>query len=571
LGHADHHCLLEVLLIASIVLIAGRSRETSRRIAFFASGCLMGLAIWTASQAAIFWLGFFVVILIAAIRVDPQRKRSSLSRAHMWATGSFLVVGLGYLLDSFDDLKTATLDRISAVHFGLLFIAAILTRAIYSASGQPRERRERPIAARWAFIGIALVCLILFFKRATYFEHMQGEVLERWHTHIAELQPMIASVPQGAGLFDATAFSLQPLHDRLGYTMYLLPLALPYFLLSRRTPGVIRAILGILAPLIAGLSVEQLRWMDHYNTFVLPVIVVGLWEVLGRVSGRLVKPVEKQLEARSASEGDPRLERDGSPANVNHPLEKWRFAISFVILAAATVPFSTYERLALVRRANSLLEGRDAALGSGPRPSLLTEQWHTADVSLRALGPREDQLRTDFVARAISLREIESPSPESRRAVLCDEGEGPALLHETGLPVVAAPYHRAIDGIVEMMQFFAERDPVLARGRLDRLGARYVVVPYRINEQLMNYEQIAFGERRSFDPPREWLDENGRLRRELQYRPELTGTMAYRLSHRPHDHGSAGVEMLYSIRDDPARPDDVHGLLFVVNDITGTP
>lgn len=83
----------------------------------------------------------------------------------------------------------------------------------------------------------------------------------------------------------------------------------------------------------------------------------------------------------------------------------------------------------------------------------------------------------------------------------------------------------------------------------------------------MNFEQIAFGELRSYDPPDETLDAHGRLQRKLHYKPEVAETMAYRLAIRPRDHGIPGVELLYGICDDPSRPDEMHGLLFVVNEM----
>ena len=158
-----------------------------------------------------------------------------------------------------------------------------------------------------------------------------------------------------------------------------------------------------------------------------------------------------------------------------------------------------------------------------------------------------------------------------RQAILCEDGEGPALLYWTGLPVVATPYHRALDGLLEMARFFAERDPAAARERLDRLGVRYVVMPPRAHEQLMQFEQLVYGELRSFNPPTPSQDEFGRAVMHLNYRvPELVQTMAYRLVMDPTGDVIPGVQRIAEIdegaRDSAGNPRRT-GLLYVVLDM----
>ncbi|MBK8267192.1 MAG: hypothetical protein IPK83_02335 [Planctomycetes bacterium] len=359
---------------------------------------------------------------------------------------------------------------------------------------------------------------------------MNDEHLSRWHSLVAELQPLVASASSSGANPNEGNFSLAPLHVHLGYSPYLVLIAALLFALAVRIPSTLRWLLGIVAAMIAALSILQLRWIDHYATFVLPVIAVGLFESIGRAA-----------KASARIKLSPRAQA----------------AIVFIILGASSIPYMTWPRLALLARAN-------AAATADPK---LTKPETQA--LLRALGPRQDQIRTDFVARAINLQESKSLFPAVRHNILCEEGEGPTLLYETGLPVVAAPYHRAIGGIVAMMEFFAERDPVKARTMLDQLQVRYIVVPDHVNEQLMNFEQIAFGELRSYDPPEVTLDANGRLQRKLHYKPEVAETMAYRLAIRPRNPGIPGVELLYGICDDPSRPDEMHGLLFVVDDLPG--
>ncbi len=550
LGHVDHHALLELLVLLSMIGLAPRlcitGRSTSPREARtctgeslpravaglmpLAAGACMGLAIWTAAQAAIFWSAICAVLLIHAARESVDGRAATFTVARRWIGGSAMVVAAAHWIENGFSLSYMALDRVSIVHV-LLMLGAIIALGIIH---QHAKRRSQPSSAqagrRAAWYGGLAACIALIVFGATRASSaLSGEELARWHAHVAELQPLFTTLPGDSALNGWPVLSLEPLHRRLGYFPYLLPIALPFFLIARSVPGTIRAALALTAIFIAAASIFQLRWIDHYPTFVLPVVVIGLYEALQRIASRA----------------------DGLPRN--------RAAVPFVaaliILSSATIPFSTYARAALVHRANA---------ASNADPISLNPE---TGAMLRALGPREDQIRTDFVARAIRVHEQSEPSPASRRNILCEEGEGPALLYETGLPVVAAPYHRAIDGITAMMRFFASRDPAEARAELDRLGVRYIVVPYHANEQLMNFERIAYGELRSFDEPREWIDDAGRPRRELRYRPDVTQTMAYQLAIRPLDHGIPGVELLYGIRDDPRRPDAMNGLLFIVHDI----
>lgn len=178
-------------------------------------------------------------------------------------------------------------------------------------------------------------------------------------------------------------------------------------------------------------------------------------------------------------------------------------------------------------------------------------------------------VRAAHVGERIGAYESAHPTTNPRRrAILSDEGSGPMLHYRTRLPVVAVPYHRAIDGIVAAATFYAERDPVEARRMLDALGVRYVVVPFRPHEQLINFERVAFGALRSYDPPEQGLDEQGNVRERLKYRREITETAIYRLTL----HGGGGIpglELIESAKEGAATPDGKSGLLYVVKDLTG--
>ena len=550
LGHVDHHALLELLVLMSMIGLIARvpiakraaSSSSARSAADepqpgaaselmpLAAGVCMGLAIWTAAQAAMFWCVISFVLIIDAARGPAGDRVFSFTVARRWIGGSAMVVAAAHWIENGFSLTYVALDRVSIVHV-LLMLGAIVALGVVHQHAIRRSQRSSATPGRRAawYGGLAACIALIAFSATRAASALSGEELSRWHAHVAELQPLFTTLTGGSSQGGESAISLEPMHRRLGYTPYLLPVALPFFLIARRVPGTIRAVLALTAVFVAVASIFQLRWIDHYPTFVFPVIVIGMYEVLQRIAERSI--------------GSPRY---GAAVPIG---------AAIIILSSATIPFSTYARAALVHRAN-------AASKADP-----TSSNRDAGALLRALGPREDQIRTDFVARAIRIHERVTPSPASRRNILCDEGEGPALLYETGLPVVAAPYHRAIDGITAMMRFFASRNPAEARNMLDRLGVRYIVVPYHVNEQLMNFERISFGELRSFDEPREWIDDAGRLRRELRYRPEVAQTTAYQVAIRPLDHGIPGVELLYGIRDDPRRPEAVNGLLFIVHDI----
>jgi hypothetical protein len=176
--------------------------------------------------------------------------------------------------------------------------------------------------------------------------------------------------------------------------------------------------------------------------------------------------------------------------------------------------------------------------------------------------PNPADLRTATVAQRILEYESRHPASGTQRAILCAEGDGPMLLYRTRLPIVAGPYHRTIDGIVGAARFYAERDEAAALRQLERLDVRYVVVPLRPHEQLMNFEWLAFDELRSFDPPTYSIDTYGALHEELHYRPGITQTMAYRLAMEP-DRPPAQLRCIAKSREGAATPDGYSGLLYI--------
>ena len=520
LGHPDHHALLELLFVVAIGAWMPRPRDSGEpgppgRAAMIVSGLAMGLAIWVASQALLVWAAILVGANYACHRSAPSERSKSLSARFTWNVAVAAVVLTAWLIENWPDLGAMAIDKVGTVHLALVFIAFLIptdsgTNRLDKPIGNdpPESVSDQPAPREQAHVTRLIALLVsvaaLTIWVAVHF-HSAVEYVSR-----PEFYRWSEQIMELQPLFTHVAggqWSLQLMYDRLGYLPFAMPALLPWFLLSKRVPAALKCTLGLLAPLMTILAIAQLRWMDHYNVAVVPVAVIGLWEGLGRLWSRI---------------------REGSPVI--------RFALCGVVLCVLTYPAD--------RR---ILDRRSAGV-------------------LAAQAPLK---RTDFVAQSITKYEQRSgPSPEDRRAILCEDGEGPMLLYYTGLPVVAAPYHRAIDGIVEAASFYAEQDPAAARQQLDRLDVRYVVMPYRPHEQLMNFEKIVFGKLRSFDPPDETINRFGRIAQELHFIEEqIAKTMAYRLAIQPEIPCIPGVELIGRIQDDVRRPEAMNGLLYVVHDL----
>lgn len=295
-------------------------------------------------------------------------------------------------------------------------------------------------------------------------------------------------------------WSLNPAVRRLGYAPIVLLPLIYPFVRCRSIPCGAKLTLALSAIVVTGLAVVQRRWLDHVNVALAPVLAVGAWEV-----------------ARWALT---RIAVGGAAAQC---------AVTTLILAAACAPSAR---------------------------TVLTRETALPDIQ---------ELRAAYAARRINAYQAAGKLPPlGPRAILASDGDGPSLLYRTGLPVVATPYHRAIDGLLEGARFFSERDPAAARAQLDRLGVRYIVVPFRTHEQLMHDEWIVYGELRSFDPPREYFDETGDARAELRYRPAAFETMAYRLAIAAGK-GIPGVEQIAVSREGAETENGFSGLVYVVH------
>lgn len=524
LGHPDHHALLELLFVIAIGAWAPGVRDDAAdapptRRAGRISGLAIGFAIWMSSLSLLVWAAILIGLHSAHRSCHEAARPAIREAAASWRRTVAGVVIIGFLVENWPDLGTVSLDKISTVHLALAVIAFLVPTGRPSSKAErigERETEPHPEVVETApeqqrrttqtvvfllAVAIFTVWMAVAFEKAV--EPVARPEVARWHEHNAELQPLFAHVDE--------QWSLKPLHDRLGYLPYALPALLPLFLISKRVPLAIKCMLGLLAPILAVLTLFQVRWMDHYNLAVAPVAVIGLWEGLHR----------------------------------------------FIV-------WSPRPRPVLCFAASGLL------LGLLTWPAAATILGRTTKGQLAGQAPLA---RTDFVGQQISrFEEQHGPPTSARQAILCEEGEGPMLLYDTGRPVVAAPYHRAIDGIVEAARFYAETDPHEARAQLDRLGIRYVVMPYRAHEQLMMFEHIAFGALRSFDRPEEAINELGRIMLTLTYRQEkVMQTMAYRLVMKSNAEVIPGVAKIAEIDEGAVGSDGQPmrtGLLYVVHELS---
>ena len=488
-GRPDHHCLLDLLFLLSLSGLAPGPRWSfpSNR-AILVSGGAIGLAIWVSVQAMLIWVAILVGLL-AASWVGPAESTAAWSRIRRtWAISAAAVVAIGHIVENAPHFNAAALDKISLAHVMFATLPALMP-----LPGKPflttRASPARPSVL--ALLPFAIACVgcaaWLYAIRGELLQHMSDPRTFQWHMMLAEFHPLYVHA--------GGQWSLGKLHASLGYLPYVLPLLLIPFTRDTSLPRPFRITCGLFAPVITMLAVIQLRWLDHFNLFVVPVVAIGLYRI-GQAS---IHPPRRGLMA------------------------------ACVALGALTLP------------AIKTIVSRTPA-GQQASRQLLD--------------------RTAHVARVIRDYDRRTPPP-GPGTIMTDEADGPPLLYETRRPIIAAPYHRDLPGILESAAFFSERDPAEARRRLDRLGVRYIVVPYRVHEQLYNFETLCFGSTPSFDPPTDMI-EGGRLKRTPHYRPGFEQTMAYRLAMMQGE-PIPGVQLLARAFEPGApTPDHMLGLVYVV-------
>jgi len=289
LGHPDHHALLELLFVIALGGVLPRRRKNGHpgdptRTSAILSGLATGLAIWVASQALLVWFAILAGFSLACLYGPPISRRRWASARLVWNLSVAAIVVGGYLFENWPDLNAVAIDKISLFHVfltGIAFLAPGHTPASQpdrpsevaaSAPREPSRAQSRTTLNVALLAAVAAFLVWLRFQDHAVFEYVSRPEFARWSARIEELQPLYVRTEH--------AWSLQQLHRELGYAIYALPLAWMFFVRSPRIPRAMRMAAGLLAPVIAILTLRYLRWMDHYSVAVVPVIVIGLWQAL---------------------------------------------------------------------------------------------------------------------------------------------------------------------------------------------------------------------------------------------------------------------------------------------------
>jgi len=309
-------------------------------------------------------------------------------------------------------------------------------------------------------------------------------------------------------------WSLRPMIESLGFLPCALPVLLGIYLLSPRTSNAGSGVFGLLAPALTGAALFQLRWLDHVNLALIPVTAASL-----------------TLVARGVIPGSHRHGR----------LLRGAASVAALILLIA------------------------------PSAAALLKRTRASEFAAMSV-----QHRAAAAADTILRHRIEHPAaPDTHSTILCEEGDGPALLYWTGLPVVAAPYHRALDGIADAAAFFATRDAAEASRIITSRRVGFIVLPARIGEQLVTFERIAFGTPRSV-VAHQRLGRHGEIRETLEFLPGFDQTTAYRLfvgnglesSLAPH---GWAIRDLRRIREGAKTGDGLSGFVYSVEPQSAAP
>lgn len=484
LGHSDHHCLMELCMMLSLyswltpqgrVARVGSNPSSS---AVIISGICIGLAIWVSVLSMVAWAAILVGAIFATYHASSDHRSSWARLQLQWSIAALAVVTIGWLIENASSPMRFSIDKISVFHVAILACAILIPSAASSNK-----------LLRWTALLIAAAALVLWFHRGysnlvTAFDRPE---FYRWSSLIAELQPLI--------LHGVNGWSIMPLLRYLG----LVPFALPLFLWLLRGDSRIHCMakvsFGLLAAVMTGLSIVQLRWADHYMLAVAPVAALGLT----RLSSRLFASQESSIAVNRAA--------------------FLSFVTAFLVFPSAA--------------------------------GVLTPP-----------NGKPDPFMTRLMLAIDAINRRQAMEPTGPSTIMCEYDAGPILLYETGLPVVAGPYHRGLEGIVDVARFYSERDDVAAREELRRLGIGYVVVPYTPAHQLRILETIAFGELHSYEKA-EWKIQNGELFESITFKPDITRTVSYRLTQCTGT-DSLGVKPLEKIDEGANTPDHLSGLVYVV-------
>jgi hypothetical protein len=208
-----------------------------------------------------------------------------------------------------------------------------------------------------------------------------------------------------------------------------------------------------------------------------------------------------------------------------------RWILHTELLWATVVPVGLAELLAFIpslRNRRWAAAGLTAVLAAG----LCWPAWTAyyvdtlATPDMAAATTRSQRI----AAMSAQLRQYAEATGNGRRnAIITDWTSGPAFLYFSRLPVIAAPYHRVLDGVDAASRFFCTTDPREAYDIAERMGARFVAVPEAAYLNQADMETLLFGELRSFTETRHIADD-GRVARRVEIRPDARVSMMARLT-----------------------------------------
>ena len=425
LGRPDHQCLLFLFLLGAVLLLLDRpsSPEGERRVLAW-SAVLCAAGVWISVEALALWALLLGGLVMEAALAPPDRRYATIRAAFRWAVFAAGAALLFTVVERKTRVFPLVSDSISLGHVGLMAFAALgFVPALVA-----QRRGGRPGRKAWFFtvilppllLGAAAMAGLLALAPADPDPAVRS-AMERWFADNLEFLPALFFVNGKA--------MLGRLHASLAFTLYALPFLL--YGLHRCTDLSVRGrwILG--AGIAAGsvLTLWQMRWRDLHALLAAPVLACALPVLLARI----LPAGEKEARRR-----------------------KGRRA-GMAVLTALSAFFLLFPWIR--QDVESYRPGRR------PRQDY---------VALRILCERIREIDPYPPTHPEKTAAVHSPPAE---AVLAPWDAGPLVQYWSGRPVIAGPYHRDMEGILDTLRAYTARTPEafdpLARAR----GVRYVLRP----------------------------------------------------------------------------------------------
>jgi len=273
-GYADHHGLVNLCALMSVLFLAQASRSIrSARLWVLAGAAAGGLGLWISAATQIPVLVGLGVAGVAACWIgrgpEPGNvwtRQPALFRS--WGKAGALVSVAAWLFEYFPHHLGLRLEVNHPV-YALAWLAGgeALCRLARIASGaSPVPRRRNYLLGGLAAAGVAAVPVLIYLTRGTTFHVADGFLWRLHHDFIAEFQLLPDYLVRRAGAWEAWT-PLLPLG--------VLVLAVREY---RREPRTRSALTVALAPalVVLPLMISQVRWWGLECMLLLPVIVVLL-------------------------------------------------------------------------------------------------------------------------------------------------------------------------------------------------------------------------------------------------------------------------------------------------------